>query len=290
MNASVISVILYLILGPVVGGFLAGFDRKISARMQGRRGPSLLQPFYDIFKLFSKQTVVVNDVQDFLVCGFLLFIVFTGCLFFSGGDLLLVFFALTLAGIFFIMSACSANSPYSSMGAQRELMQMMAYEPMVLLVAIGFYVVTGSFSVSDIVQYSKVPAIAYMPGIFIGFLWVLVIKFRKSPFDLSTTHHAHQEMVKGLTTELSGNILALVELSHWYENAFLLGVIGLFAMTMDWWSAIVAVVVCIVSYFLEILVDNTFPRVKWQTMLKTTWAATLIVGVINVLILILIKK
>ena len=289
MNASVISVILYLILGPVVGGFLAGFDRKISARMQGRRGPSLFQPFYDIFKLFSKQTVVVNDVQDFLVCGFLLFIVFTGCLFFSGGDLLLVFFALTLAGIFFIMSACSANSPYSSMGAQRELMQMMAYEPMVLLVAIGFYVVTGSFSVSDIVQYSKVPAIAYMPGIFIGFLWVLVIKFRKSPFDLSTTHHAHQEMVKGLTTELSGNILALVELSHWYENAFLLGVIGLFVMTMDWWSAIVAVVVCIISYFLEILVDNTFPRVKWQTMLKTTWAATLIVGVINVLILILIK-
>jgi len=289
MNASVISVILYLILGPVVGGFLAGFDRKISARMQGRRGPSLLQPFYDIFKLFSKQTVVVNDVQDFLVCGFLLFIVFTGCLFFSGGDLLLVFFALTLAGIFFIMSACSANSPYSSMGAQRELMQMMAYEPMVLLVAIGFYVVTGSFSVSDIVQYSKVPAIAYMPGIFIGFLWVLVIKFRKSPFDLSTTHHAHQEMVKGLTTELSGNILALVELSHWYENAFLLGVIGLFVMTADWWSGIIAVVVCIISYFLEILVDNTFPRVKWQTMLKTTWAATLIVGVINVLILILIK-
>jgi len=273
----------------VVGGFLAGFDRKITARMQGRRGPSVFQPFYDLFKLFSKQAVVVNNVQDFLVCGFLVFIVFTGCLFFSGGDLLLVFFALTLAGIFFIMSACSANSPYSSMGAQRELMQMMAYEPMVLLVAIGFYVVTGSFSVQDIIAYSKVPAIVSMPGIFLGFLWVLVIKFRKSPFDLSTTHHAHQEMVKGLTTELSGSILALVELSHWYENAFLLGVIGLFVMTSAWWSWIVAILVCIVSYFLEILVDNTFPRVKWQTMLKSTWIITLIVGAINLLILILIQ-
>ena len=51
-------------------------------------------------------------------------------LFFWGGDILLVFFALTLAGIFFIMSACSANAPYSSMGAQRELMQMMpSYVP-----------------------------------------------------------------------------------------------------------------------------------------------------------------
>ena len=61
-------------------------------------------------------------------------------------------FLLTLAGIFFIMSACSANAPYSSMGAQRELMQMMAYEPMVLLTAIGFYIATGSFSVRQIAQ------------------------------------------------------------------------------------------------------------------------------------------
>jgi len=289
MNASVISVILYLLLGPVVGGLLAGSDRKITARMQGRQGPSVLQPFYDLFKLFNKQAVVVNNVQDFLVWGFLVFIVFTGCLFFSGGDLLLVFFALTLAGIFFIMSACSANSPYSSMGAQRELMQMMAYEPMVLLVGIGFYIVTGSFAVKDIIVFSNIPAIVYMPGIFLGFLWILVIKFRKSPFDLSTTHHAHQEMVKGLTTELSGNILALVELSHWYENVFLLGIVGLFVMTSDWWSGLIAVAVCILSYFLEILVDNTFPRVKWEVMLKSTWIVTLIAGVINIMILTLIK-
>ncbi len=289
MNLSVVCVVLYLLLGPVVGGFLAGFDRKITARMQGRQGPSVFQPFYDLFKLFNKQAVVVNNVQDFLVCGFLVFIVFTGCLFFSGGDLLLVFFALTLAGIFFIMSACSANSPYSSMGAQRELMQMMAYEPMVLLVGIGFYIVTGSFAVRDIIVYSHIPAIVYMPGIFVGFLWILVIKFRKSPFDLSTTHHAHQEMVKGLTTELSGNILALVELSHWYENVFLLGIVGLFVMTSDWWSVLVAVVVCILSYFVEILIDNTFPRVKWEFMLKSTWIITLIAGVINVLILTLIQ-
>lgn len=289
MRIPVLVVVLYVVLGPIAGGLLAGVDRKITARMQGRRGPSVLQPFYDLFKLLNKQAVVVNNVQDFLVWGFLVFIVFTGCLFFSGGDLLLVFFALTLAGIFFMMSACSANSPYSSMGAQRELMQMMAYEPMVLLVGIGFYVVTGSFSVSDIIHYSQVPAIAYMPGIFFGFLWVLVIKFRKSPFDLSTTHHAHQEMVKGLTTELSGNILALVELSHWYENVFLLGVVALFVMTSAWWSGLVAIAVCMVSYFLEILTDNIFPRVKWEFMLKSTWIVTLVAGVVNLLILTLIR-
>jgi Formate hydrogenlyase subunit 4 len=288
MKLSVLFVILYLILGPVVGGFLAGFDRKITARMQGRKGPSVLQPFYDLFKLFQKQSVVVNNVQDFLVGGFLIFVVFTGCLFFAGGDLLLVFFALTLAGVFFIMSAASANSPYSAMGGQRELLQMMAYEPMVLLVAIGFYEVTGSFSVQEIIARSTVPSIVYMPGVFVGFLWILTIKFRKSPFDFSTSHHAHQEMVKGMTTELSGHILALVELAHWYENAFLLGVIGLFVLTPAWWSGILAVVVCILAYFIEILIDNSSPRVKWDFMFKSTWNVTLIAGCVNLLILILI--
>jgi len=288
-----IAIALYLILGPIIGGLLAGIDRRLSARMQGRQGPPLLQPFYDLSKLFAKQVVVVNHVQDFLVGGFLIFVIFTGCLFFSGGDLLLVFFALTLAGIFFMMSACSANSPYSSMGAQRELLQMMAYEPMVLLVGIGFYMSTGimstgSFAVSDIIK-SSTSNILYLPGFFIGFVFILAIKLRKSPFDLSTSHHAHQEMVKGLTTEISGNILALVELSHWYENVFLLGIVGLFIVNSTWWSVIIAVIVCLAVYFLEIFADMVFPRVKWEFMLKSTWLITLVTGVLNMIVLSVIR-
>ena len=278
----------YLIGAPFLGGLLEGLDRKVAARMQGRKGPSLFQPFYDIHKLLCKQSVVVNSVQDFLVCGFLVFVVFTGTLFFWGGDILLVFFALTLAGIFFIMSACSANAPYSSMGAQRELMQMMAYEPMVLLTAIGFYIATGSFSVRQISE-APVSAICYLPGFFIGFLFILTIKFRKSPFDISTSHHAHQEMVRGVTTELSGNILALVTLSHWYENVFLLGVVGLFIINSSWVSIPAAILVCLAAFLLEILIDNVFPRVKWQEMLKWTWIVTLAAGGINLMIVMLIK-
>lgn len=282
--SSFIAILLYLVLAPFLGGLLAGVDRILTARMQGRKGPPLLQPFYDVKKLFAKQIVIVNHVQDFLVFGFLIFVVFTGALFFSGGDILLVFFALTLAGIFFIMSASSANSPYSSMGAQRELMQMMAYEPMILLVAIGMYVASGSFSVSEIIRSSTMP-IVYLPGVFIGYLFILEIKFRKSPFDLSTSHHAHQEMVKGLTTEISGNILATVEIAHWYENVFLLGVVGLFFLNSSWWSALIAVAVCVAVYFLEVFTDLVFPRVKWQTMLKAAWIVTLVAGVLNLVII-----
>ena len=96
-------------------------------------------------------------------------------------------------------------------------------------------------------------------------------------------------MVRGLTTELSGNILALVELSHWYENIFLLGVVALFIINSTWWSWLIALAVCAVSYFIEILTDNVFPRVKWQVMLKSAWLVTLIAGVINLMIISLIR-
>ena len=288
MKTSFLIAIIYVLGAPFLGALLEGLDRKVAARMQGRKGPSLFQPLYDIHKLFCKQSVVVNSVQDFLVCGFLVFVGFTGALFFWGGDILLVFFALTLAGIFFIMSACSANAPYSSMGAQRELMQMMAYEPMVLLTAIGFYIATGSFSVRQIAQ-APVSAVCYLPGFFVGFLFILTIKFRKSPFDISTSHHAHQEMVRGITTELSGNILALVTLSHWYENVFLLGVVGLFIINASWTSIPAAVLVCLSAFLLETLIDNVFPRVKWQEMLKWTWVVTLAAGGINLMIVMLMK-
>lgn len=287
MMWKILGIILYAVLAPFAGGLLQGFDRKIAARMQGRQGPPLLQPFYDVAKLFGKRSVVVNNVQDFLVGGYFVFVLFTGCVFFAGGDLLLIFFALTLAEIFLLMAACSANSPFSAMGSQRELLQMMAYEPMILMAGVGFYLATGSFFVGDIVR-TGISSIAYLPGIFFGFLYILTIKFRKSPFDLSTSHHAHQEMVKGITSDLSGNILALAELATWYEDIMLLGVVALFVINLQWWSIPIAVAVCLLAYFLEILVDNIFPRVKWDKMLGSTWLVTLIAGGANLLILTLI--
>ncbi len=285
---TIIGIVAYIVLAPLLGGLLAGIDRKITARMQGRQGPPILQSFYDVTKLINKKTFIVNNMQHFLVFSFLIFVILTGALFFGGFDILLVFFTLTTAAMFLVIAATSANSPYSSMGAQRELAQMLAYEPMVLLAAVGLYMATGSFRVSDIVQ-ADVSAIAYLPGVFFGFLYILTIKLRKSPFDLSTSHHAHQEMVKGISTELSGGVLALMEVAHWYENILLLGIVGLFIVNSTWWSVIIAVAVCIVAYFVEILIDNTSARVKWNLMFKSAWGITIVFGAINILVLQFIK-
>jgi ech hydrogenase subunit B len=275
-----IRLMVYLVAAPIVGGLLAGWDRRISARMQARQGPPIFQPFYDVWKLWQKENVVVRRSQNYYVFFFLLLVIFTGGLFFGGADLLLVIFALTLAAIFFVLGAYKASSPYSFIGAERELIQMMAYEPMVLLAAIGMYMVTRSFKVHDIASHPDL-LVLMLPGVFIGFLYTLEIKFRKSPFDLSCSHHAHQELVRGITTEFSGRTLAMIEIAHWYENVFLLGWVYLFFASIPW----LGVAVTLLVFLLIILVDNVFARLKWQTALKSAWLVAMVLGFGNILVL-----
>ena len=242
----ILFVILYIVGAPFIGGFLDGVDRKISARMQGRKGPSVFQPFYDVIKLFQKEPLVVKRSQTFLVMTYLLFMVIAGGLFFAGMDLLLCFFALTTCAMFLVLAASFTHSPYASVGCQRELVQMMAYEPMVLLTAVGFYVATGTFYVKDIIHMNT-SAIAFLPGVFVGFLFILTIKMRKSPFDLSTAHHAHQEIVRGVTQEMVGSNLALIHLAEWYEGVFLMGVVALFIVNSNPVSYVVALIVILAT-------------------------------------------
>ena len=284
----IVFVLAYLILAPFLGALLDGVDRIISARMQRRKGPGLLQPFYDLGKLFSKEMIAVNNVQLLLNLSYLVIPMIAGCMLFYGADLLMVLFILSTADMFLIMAASSDSSPYANMGASREMLQMMAYEPLTLLIAVGFYLTTGSFQVSDIIR-ADTSAVLWMPGLLVGFMFTAAIKFRKSPFDLSTSHHAHQEMVKGLTTEMSGTTLAIMNIAEYYEMVLLLGIFCLFFINSTWWSWIVAILICAVIFFMEMLWDNASARVKWKTLLYSCWVVTLVAGGVNILILMLDK-
>ena len=284
----VVFVLAYLILAPFLGALLDGVDRIISARMQRRKGPSILQPFYDLGKLFSKEMIAVNNVQFLLNLSYLVILMIAGCMLFYGADLLMVLFILSTADMFLIMAASSDSSPCANMGASREMLQMMAYEPLTLLIAVGFYLTTGSFQVSDIIR-ADMSEVLWMPGLLVGFMFTAAIKFRKSPFDLSTSHHAHQEMVKGLTTEMSGTTLAIMNIAEYYEMVLLLGIFCLFFINSTWWSWIAAILICAVIFFMETLWDNISARVKWKTLLYSCWVVTLVAGGVNILILMLDK-
>jgi formate hydrogenlyase subunit 4 len=277
---SLVPAIVFILLAPVIGGLVAGIDRKVTAHMQGRVGPSIFQAFYDVGKLFEKEGAVVNETQRYYVLSYFVFSIFAGALFFAGGNLLLVVFALTLAEVFLVLGAYAANSPYSHIGAERELIQIMAYEPMLLLAAVGMYVVTNSFYVGDIAGFPTL-LVVLLPGVFLGFIYVLTIKLRKSPFDISTSHHAHQEIVKGLTTEFSGPNLGFIEVAHWYEVILMLGIVFLF-FAANWILALIAI---IIVYLLELVIDNANARVKWQLAVKSSWAIALVLGAGNIAIL-----
>ncbi|HET6419210.1 MAG TPA: complex I subunit 1 family protein [Geobacteraceae bacterium] len=274
----------FVLLAPLVGGLLSGIDRRLSARFQGRYGPPVLQPFYDVFKLFEKERIIVNKFQDFNILLFLVFTIFSGVLFFIGADLLLMIFSLALAGTFFVLGGFCVGSPYNHLGAEREIIQMAAYEPMVILTAIGMYQVTGSFKVAVIAQ-SQTPLILYLPGVFAGFLFILTIKLRKSPFDLSMSHHAHQEIVRGLTTEFSGPTLALIEIAHWYETVLVLGIVYLFFGFNVW----LALLVTLATFIFEIFIDMNYARFRWQLTFGSSWLFTAVAGVSNIIVLGLVK-
>ena len=280
--------LLYLLLAPILGGLLSGCDRIISARMQRRKGPPLLQPFYDFLKLWGKQPIAVNKAEGFYIFGFLLFVLLTGTLFFAQGDILLVVFTLTMASVCLIIAAYAVDSPYSQIGAERELVQTMAYEPMLLMVALGFYLASGSFSVGDILTGAHMN-ILRMPGIFFGLCFILLIKFRKSPFDISMSHEAHQELIGGLKTEISGRTLAVVEIAHWYENVFLFGLVLLFFASDTWWTWLLGLAICEIVFFAEILIDNCCARIKWERMLASTWLVGLMAGFLNIAFLMYFK-
>lgn len=277
---AILGAVIFLIAAPLLGGLLSGIDRIITARMQSRRGPPLLQPFYDIAKLWHKEKVFANPVEMIFTTAYLVLTAVSGAMFFGGLNLLLVVFCLALAHTFLILAAYAANAPYSHIGAERELIAIMVAEPILILLGVGFFMVTGTFLVSEIMG-AGVPAICYLPGVFLALFAVLTLKLRKSPFDISTSHHAHQELVKGVTSSFAGKTLAKVELAHWYETILLLGMIFLFFAG----HPVIGVIVVIVGYFLEILIDNIFPRVTWQMTVKSLWLVTLILGVVNIILL-----
>lgn len=280
----ILKILAIIILAPIVGGLLTGIDRVITARMQGRQGPPLLQPFYDVLKLIQKESIEVNLMHRFYVYLSLIFVILTTVILLAGGDVLLAVFALTLGSVLFILGGYASNSPYSLVGSERELLQMMAYEPMVLLTGVGFYLAEKSFFVSDIIK-NDIPAIVYLPGMFIGFVYILTFKLRKSPFDFSMGHHGHQEIVQGITTEYSGKDLAVIEVTHWYEQIIALTFVFLFFATKNPISILVGIVVCLLIYFLEILIDNGFARMKWNFALKSAWIVTAVLGSLNLIVL-----
>jgi ech hydrogenase subunit B len=280
MNSfDIIKIVLVLIGAPILGCLIAGIDRKLTSRLQGRVGPPLLQPYYDVVKLFKKDNMIVHPAQNFYVVIYVVFVILSLLMLVFGMDMLMIIFVYTISSVALIVGGMSTGSPYARVGSSREIMAILSYEPILILYALAIYLLTGTFRLSALETLSS-PLLAYIPLIFISMLFVMNIKFKKSPFDYSTSHHAHQELVKGMLTEYSGPGLGGIEIGHFYEYVFLLGLMFMF------WSSniIIGLLLAVVAFLFVIIMDNITARVYWQWMLKVSWSILLIISIANILI------
>ncbi len=267
-----------LVIAPLLGGLLVGIDRKLSARMQGRIGPPVVQPFYDLLKLFAKDALVSTKMQLVSVYLYLTSVVLSVVMLVLRQDLLVLLFVLALGSVSLILGAFSVRSPYSQLGAYRELLLLLSYEPLLALFVVGVYLATGSFMVRDIFKLEQ-PLLLTLPLFAVTQILVLAMKMNKSPFDISASHHAHQEIVRGILTEFSGPYLGVIELTHWYELVLLLGMTALLWANNLWVGAALA----LGSYFAVIVVDSITARMTWRWTLRVGWGIGIPLAVINLM-------
>lgn len=268
--------IILIILAPVLGGFIYGFERIIKARMQRRIGPPFLQPFYDFLKLADKRKMIVHSAHAFLgIMHFVSLWFALGVLLF-GGDLILVIFLHLLSTALLILAAYSTRSIFSHLGANRTAISILAYEPVLIIIAVSIFMLTGSFDAAAAFQ-SEEPLLFKMPLAFIALLLVLPIKLKKSPFDVA---EAHQELTGGVELEFSGIFYEAVYTAKWLDYVFCYTLVYLFAGN----NIILGAGLIMFTFIYLNALDNSTARVSYKQMLRFSLTVSFSLAFINLLI------
>lgn len=270
-----------LLLFPLAGMFLDGLDRKITARMQSRIGPPVVQPFYDFFKLMGKEDFAVNPYTVIFAFAHLAFTITSVGIFLFGQDLIVLFFTITLAEIFLVLGGNSTRSPYAFLGSFRALIQLVAVETLFLCVVVLMGYVSETFILADILK-GDIPLIVKLPFSFIVLGIILFVKMEKSPFDIPT---AKGEIISGPFMEYSGRWYALFKLAHWFAVPLVMGM--MFVFFLPYWYLGIAV---LAGVFIVILtIDNVATRLTYKELLKFCFSVGIALIVLDIVKVILWK-
>ncbi len=232
-----------LLVAPLCEGVL----RKVTACLQSRKGPPLRQPYIDLLKLLGKEDIESGEspaLQRFVSRLALAAALTVACLVPMGfaapmngaGDVILLIYLLTLCGICTLLGGLAAGSTYSLLGIGREMMTMIALEPLFAIALLVGAVHVGSFRL-DAVLNGSVYAAQGIPWSGLILLVVMVMSFQafvqRVPFDIA---EAETELMEGPLSEYSGPKLALFK---WAQMVRLVVHSGLFvALFVPWGSGL----------------------------------------------------
>ena len=221
--------LLYVIMTLAAPALLLGWIKLLKARMQGRKGPPLLQPYRDLLKWFRKDAVISQDaswitaaapyisVSLMLTAALMVPLAQSRAPLSFSGDIIVLFYLLAAARFISLLAALDAGSNFGGMGASRELAISSVIEPALFLSLLPFMIHTGSTSFIGLgsVHHGVVPAQMLAA---LAYFFVLIAETGRIPVDNPDTHLELTMVHEGMILEFSGRYLALTHAAAWLKQ------------------------------------------------------------------------
>ena len=275
-----------LLFTATAGLLTSWFDRKLTARVQMRQGPPLLQPFFDVAKLFVKETCVpagaavwfflsapLIGLAGVTLAATILFQAMWNPTVIFAGDLIVVMYLLALPSLSMILGAFASQNPLASLGGSREMKLVMAYELPFILVACVPIVAARSIRLADIL--AEPPVANHFSGLLALLVALIAMQARltRVPFDIP---EAECELGSGVLIEYSGPPLAMYKLTQammlFTGPIFLLVLYaGGIPFSDGWAAAALGGVKLLGLVTLVVLIRNTAPRLRIDQAMKLLW-------------------
>jgi len=263
--------------------------RKVSALVQWRVGPPLLQPLYDVVKLLGKETLVPQDAQQVVFKAAPL-VALAGALLLSTmlwriaisqsafvGDIVVAIYLMVLPSLALIFGSSASASPHAAVGTAREMKLVMSYELPLVLAFIVVIIKTAALvepgrqlDLAAIAQHTPALSISGMLAFLVALL-CMQAKLGFVPFDIA---EAETELGSGVLMEYSGALLAIWKLTQ----AMLLVALPMFLVMVflggfatSGWPLVWGIGKYVLILVLMIVIKNTNPRVRIDQAMKFFW-------------------
>jgi NADH-quinone oxidoreductase subunit H len=289
-------------LTAIIGLFTSWFDRKVTARLQYRVGPPLLQPFIDIVKLFGKETLIpegasavtflgapIAGLASVMVVSTLLWVNSLAPHYTFLGDLIVLLYFLVIPSISLMMGGFASRNPLASLGASREMKMVLSYElPFLLAVFVpviksGFTIRLGWLMNYQAQHGSNVMSLSGLLAFLVALLCVQA-KLGLGPFDAA---EAETEIAGGLLIEYSGVPLAIFRLMKTMLLCALpvfLIVLFLGGLRTDGINLLWSILKYLGIVLLLTVVKNTNPRVRIDQAVRFFWGPVMVLAVLAVIL------
>jgi len=298
-------VVFGFILTAIVGLLASWIDRKVTARVQYRVGPPLLQPLIDIIKLLGKETLIPAGASKitFLMApliGLSSVILVSTLLWVNNinwnntfiGDLIVVLYLLTIPSISIIMGGFASKNPFASLGASREMKLILSYElPFILAILVPVIKTGYSIRLGDIVVFQLENGV--IVGSISGILALIVVimcmqaKLALVPFDAP---EAETELSGGVLIEYSGSSLAIYRLMKnmlLFTLPFFLMIMFMGGLRLDRIHILWGILKYVGLVALITVIRNTNPRVRIDQAVRFFWGPMTIIALLAVILALL---